>query len=193
MENKIEIYTSKEGSTQIEVQFDGETVWLNQSQLVDLFQSSKANISEHIKGIFRSGELISEATVRKFRTVRQEGKRLVTREIEYYNLDVIISVGYRVNSKRGIEFRQWATKRLKDYLIEGVAINEKRLHQKNKEIQVLHDGIRILSWVITICGSQQGRRNGNREKIVDQRIEQEVGIRKRNEELYLWKSNKILN
>ncbi len=98
---------------------------------MDLFQSSKANISEHIKGIFRSGELISEATVRKFRTVRQEGKRLVTREIEYYNLDVIISVGYRVNSKRGIEFRQWATKRLKDYLIEGVAINEKRLKERN--------------------------------------------------------------
>lgn len=148
MENKIEIYTSKEGSIQIEVQFDGETVWLNQSQLMDLFQSSKANISEHIKGIFRSGELFTEATVRKFRTVRQEGKRMVSREIEYYNLDVIISIGYRVNSKRGIEFRQWATKRLKDYLIEGVAINEKRLRQKNKEIQVLHDGIRILSRVI---------------------------------------------
>lgn len=148
MENKIEIYTSPDGSTQIEVQFEGETVWLNQRQLMDLFQSSKANISEHIKGIFRSGELFTEATVRKFRTVRQEGKRMVSREIEYYNLDVIISIGYRVNSKRGIEFRQWATKRLKDYLIEGVAINEKRLRQKNKEIQVLHDGIRILSRVI---------------------------------------------
>ncbi len=148
MENKIEIYTSPDDSTQIEVQFEGETVWLNQSQLMDLFQSSKANISEHIKGIFRSGELFTEATVRKFRTVRQEGKRMVSREIEYYNLDVIISIGYRVNSKRGIEFRQWATKRLKDYLIEGVAINEKRLRQKNKEIQVLHDGIRILSRVI---------------------------------------------
>ena len=148
MENKIEIYTSPDDSTQIEVQFEGETVWLNQRQLMDLFQSSKANISEHIKGIFRSGELFTEATVRKFRTVRQEGKRMVSREIEYYNLDVIISIGYRVNSKRGIEFRQWATKRLKDYLIEGVAINEKRLRQKNKEIQVLHDGIRILSRVI---------------------------------------------
>ncbi len=148
MENKIEIYASKEGLTHIEVQLDGDTVWLNQSQIIQLFDSSKANISEHIKRIFLSGELSADSTVRKIRTVQQEGKRQVSREIDYFNLDLIISVGYRVNSKRGIEFRQWATKRLKDYLIEGVAINEKRLEQKNKEIQVLHDGIRILSRAI---------------------------------------------
>lgn len=148
MENKIEIYASLEGQTRIEVQFEGDTVWLNQSQLIELFQSSKANISEHIKRIFISEELSADSTVRKIRTVQQEGKRQVSREIDYFNLDLIISVGYRVNSKRGIEFRQWATKRLKDYLIEGVAINEKRLEQKNKEIQVLHDGIRILSRAI---------------------------------------------
>ena len=148
MENQIEIYTSKEGQTQIEVQFKGDTVWLNQSQLIELFQSSKANISEHIKSIFLSDELSADSTVRNFRTVQKEGKRLVSREIDYFNLDVIISIGFRVNSRRGIEFRQWATQRLKDYLIEGVAINEKRLAQKNKEIQVLHDGIRILSRAI---------------------------------------------
>jgi prophage maintenance system killer protein len=148
MENKMEIYQSKEGKTQIEVQFEDDTVWLNQSQLIELFQSSKANISEHIKRIFHSDELSHDSTVRKFRTVQKEGKRQVSREIDYFNLDVIISVGYRVNSRRGIEFRQWATQRLKDYLIEGVAINEKRLAQKNKEIKVLHDGIRILSRAI---------------------------------------------
>ena len=148
MENKIEIYASIEGQTRIEVQFEGDTVWLNQSQLIELFQSSKANISEHIKRIFIQEELSADSTVRKIRTVQQEGKRQVSREIDYFNLDLIISVGYRVNSKRGIEFRQWATQRLKDYLIEGVAINEKRLEQKNKEIQVLHDGIRILSRAI---------------------------------------------
>lgn len=148
MENQIEIYTSNEGQTQIEVNFDGDTVWLSQTQLIVLFNSSKANISAHIKRIFLSGELPFSSTVRKMRTVQLEGKRQVSREIEYYNLDVIISVGYRVNSRRGIEFRQWATQRLKDYLIEGIAINEKRLEEKNKEIQVLHDGIRILSRAI---------------------------------------------
>jgi len=111
MENKIEIYASKEGLTHIEVQFDGDTVWLNQSQIIQLFDSSKANISEHIKRIFLSEELSAEATVRKIRTVQQEGKRQVSRDIDYFNLDVIISVGYRVNSRTGIEFRQWATKR----------------------------------------------------------------------------------
>lgn len=148
MKNQIEIYKSKEGQTQIEVQFEGDTVWLNQSQIIELFQSSKANISEHIKRIFISDELSPDSTVRKFRIVQKEGKRQVTREIDYYNLDLIISVGYRVNSRRGIEFRQWATQRLKDYLTEGVVINEKRLAQKNKEIQFLHDGIKILSRAI---------------------------------------------
>lgn len=148
MENQIEIFKSTEGITQIEVRIEGDSVWLNQNQLIDLFESSKANISEHIKRIFQSNELSPDSTVRKFRTVQLEGKRQVSREIEFFNLDVIISVGYRVNSHRGVEFRQWATKRLKDYLIEGVAINEKRLAEKDKEIQVLHDGIRILSRVI---------------------------------------------
>ncbi len=157
METQIEIYTSKEGQTQIEVQFEGDTVWLNQSQLIELFHSSKANISEHIKNIFLSEELSPDSTVREFRTVQKEGKRLVTRDIEFFNLDVIISVGFRVNSRRGIEFRQWATQRLKDYLIEGVSINEKRLAQKNKEIKVLHDGIRILSRAI----EEQANNNEN--------------------------------
>lgn len=155
MGNQIEIFKSTEGITQIEVRIEGDSVWLNQNQLIDLFESSKANISEHIKRIFQSNELSPDSTVRKFRTVQLEGKRQVSREIEFFNLDVIISVGYRVNSHRGVEFRQWATKRLKDYLIEGVAINEKRLAEKDKEIQVLHDGIRILSRVIEDTTSHQ--------------------------------------
>lgn len=107
--NDIIIYKSQDKKTEIQVKFDGDTVWLNQFQLVELFNSSKGNISDHINNILKTGELNQKATVRKFRTVRKEGKRNVEREIQFYNLDVIISVGYRVNTKRGIQFRQWAT------------------------------------------------------------------------------------
>lgn len=148
MSNKIEIYRSSDGKTEIHVQLNGDTLWLTQNQIVELFQSSKANISEHIKHIFHSEELDDSSTVRKFRTVQMEGRREVERERIHYNLDVIISVGYRVNSKRGTQFRQWASQRLKDYLVEGVAINNKRLEQRDKQIQLLQDGIRIISRAI---------------------------------------------
>jgi prophage maintenance system killer protein len=148
MEHQIEIYTSPDGSTQIEVQFEGDTFWLNLNQISSLFEKDKSVISRHLSNIYKEGELVRNSTVAKNATVQIEADREVKREIEYYNLDAILSVGYRVNSKRGTQFRQWATKRLKDYLIEGIAINEKRLAQKNKEIQVLHDGIRILGRAI---------------------------------------------
>lgn len=148
MENQIEIYQGSDGQTQIEVKFENETTWLTNSQLVELFKSSKANISEHIKNIFESEELNKDSTVRDFRTVQMEGKRAVERDRVHYNLDVIIAVGYRVNSKRGTLFRQWATQRLKDFLVQGYAINEKRLSQKHQEVQTLKDGIRILSRAI---------------------------------------------
>jgi prophage maintenance system killer protein len=148
MENKIEIYQAENGQTQIEVRFENETTWLTNSQLVELFKSSKANISEHIKHVFESEELDKDSTVRNFRTVQVEGKRSVERERVHYNLDVIIAVGYRVNSKRGTQFRQWATQRLKDFLVQGYAINEQRLSQKQQEVQTLKDGIRILSRAI---------------------------------------------
>ena len=112
-ENEIIVYKPDE-TLALQVRVEDETVWLSQAQIVELFNSSKANISEHLKHIFDSGELMKDATVRKFRTVRQEGNRSVTRMIEYFNLDVIISVGYRVNTVRGIQFRQWANKVLKD-------------------------------------------------------------------------------
>jgi hypothetical protein len=132
MENQIEIYTSQDGSTQIEVQFKGDTFWLNLNQISSLFDRDKSVISRHLSNIYKEGELDQISTVAKNATVQIEADRQVKREIEFYNLDAILSVGYRVNSKRGTQFRQWATKRLKDYLIEGVAINEKRLEQKNK-------------------------------------------------------------
>jgi len=105
MESKIEIYQSQDGATSIDVMFEQDTVWLTNAQLVTLFDSSKANISEHIKHIFLSGELDDVPTVRKFRTVQKEGSRLIERDRIHYNLDVIIAVGYRVNSKQGTRFR----------------------------------------------------------------------------------------
>lgn len=145
MEHRIELFTLSDGSTQIEVQFEGDTFWLNLNQISSLFEKDKSVISRHLKNVFTSDELIRDSVVAKNATTAQDGK---TYAVEYYNLDAILSVGYRVNSKRGTQFRQWATRRLKDYLIEGVAINEQRLAQKNKEIKVLHDGIRILSRAI---------------------------------------------
>ena len=104
-DSQIVLY-QPDSTVSLEVKLEGETVWLTQAQMVELFGSSKANISEHIANIYQQGELLEEATVRKFRTVRKEGTRLVTRNLDYYNLDMIISVGFRVNSRRGILFRQ---------------------------------------------------------------------------------------
>jgi hypothetical protein len=124
---EIAIYQSKDGQTKIDVRFEDETVWLTQAQLVELYQSSKSNISEHIKHIFEEGELTEEATVRKFRTVQFEGGREVTREQTFYNLDMIISLGYRVKSMVATQFRRWATDLLKEYLKKGYALDDKRL------------------------------------------------------------------
>jgi prophage maintenance system killer protein len=154
MENLIEIYKTPDDTIQIEVKLEGETFWLSLNQIAMLFEKDNSVISRHLNNIYKEGELDRVSTVAKNATVQIEGERSVSRNIEFYNLDAIISVGYRVNSKRGTQFRQWATKRLKEYLIEGVAINEKRLAEKNKEIQVLHDGIRILSRVIEDTTSQ---------------------------------------
>lgn len=145
---EIEIYKDKDNQTQIEVKFDEETVWLNQSQLAELFKGSRTNIVEHIKNIYKTGELDEMATCRKFRQVQQEGKRNVSRQIDHYNLDVIISVGYRINSKRGTQFRQWATQRLKDYLVKGYAINEKRLKETQTQFRELKQAVALLGKVV---------------------------------------------
>ncbi|MEB2776333.1 RhuM family protein [Algoriphagus sp. D3-2-R+10] len=148
MENKIEIYQAANGQTQIEVRFEQETVWLSQVQMATLFNQTKQNISLHINNCYKEGELKPEATVKESLTVQREGKRNIERKIKQYNLDVIISVGYRVKSQHGTRFRQWATQRLKDFLVQGYAINETRLSQKQQEVQTLKDGIRILSRAI---------------------------------------------
>ncbi len=147
MSNKIEIYKSGD-SSEIKVQFDNDTVWLNQYQLTELFQTDRTSILKHIQNIYSTNELDKKSTCAKFAQVRLEGERRVTRRILHYNLDMIISVGYRVNSKRGVQFRQWATQRLKDYLVKGYAINEKRLAQKQQEVQYLKTGLRILGRAI---------------------------------------------
>ena len=123
------LYQTEDGETRIEARMVNESVWLTQAQMSDLFQKDKRTISEHIQNIFEEGELSEAATVRKFRTVRIEGERSVSRDLEYYNLDVIISVGYRVKSHRGTQFRIWATQRLRDYLIKGFAMDDERLKQ----------------------------------------------------------------
>lgn len=141
LENKIEIYQSPDGII-FNVQLSNETFWLSQEQLTVLFEKDQSVISRHLINVFKEGELVKESNMQKMHIPNSD------KPVTFYNLDVIISVGYRVKSIRGTQFRQWATKRLKDYLTEGVAINEKRLEQKNKEIQVLHDGIRIISRAI---------------------------------------------
>ncbi|MFZ7159039.1 RhuM family protein [Avibacterium gallinarum] len=133
MQNQIEIYQSQDGSTQVEVQFNQDTVWLSLQQMADIFGRDKSVISRHLRNIFKEGELDPISTVAKNATVQKEGNRLVERNIEFYNLDVIISVGYRVNSKAGTQFRIWATQRLKEYLFQGYTLNQKRLTEKGVE------------------------------------------------------------
>ena len=126
-QGEIIIYQTDDGNTQIDVRFVDETVWLTQQQMADLYQSSRTNIVEHIQHIYEEGELDEESTCRKFRQVRKEGNRQVSREMPYYNLDMIISLGYRVKSKIATNFRRWATERLKEYMIKGFTMDDERL------------------------------------------------------------------
>ena len=124
---EIIIYQSESGDTKIDVRFEDETVWLTQAQMEVLFGSSHANVVEHIKNIYDEGELDEQSTCRKFRQVRQEGNRSVTRDVLYYNLDMIISLGYRIKSSIATQFRRWATARLKEYMIKGFTMDDERL------------------------------------------------------------------
>ena len=139
IENKGEIiiYRAEDNTVQLDVRMENETVWLSQQQMVQLFNSTKQNISLHIGNIFREGELQKEATVKEYLTVQTEGNRQVCRKVLYYNLDVIISVGYRVKSQRGVQFRQWANRILKDYLVKGYAINEKIRREQLSDLRQL--------------------------------------------------------
>lgn len=135
MKNEIILFENQD--VRLEVNMKDETVWLSQQQMAELFDSSRTNIIEHINNIYSDGELDKISTCQDFRQVRKEGKRDVVRSIPFYNLDMIISVGYRVNSKRGIIFRKWANKVLKDYLLKGYAVNQKRLEYLEKTIKLI--------------------------------------------------------
>jgi len=130
--NKIIIYNTEDGRTKVEVKIENETVWLSQKQMAELFNKDTRTINEHIKNVFFEGELVENSTIRKFRIVQKEGNREVVRDIDYYNLDVIISVGYRVKSHQGTQFRIWATQRLKEYIIKGFVLDDERL--KNPDL-----------------------------------------------------------
>ena len=141
--NDIIIYQGKNGRD-VEVRVESETIWLTQAQIVDLFQSSKANVSEHLKHILVEEELDEISTVRNFRTVQMEGKRQVERETAHYNLDMIIALGYRINSKRATAFRMWATDVLKRYMIQGYAVNRQKLEAERKKLADLTKIIELI-------------------------------------------------
>ncbi len=145
--NQIEIYKAKDGQTQIEVKFEEDSVWLTQKQMAGLFEKDADTISLHLKNIYSEDELEEKSTTEFFSVVQKEGKRKVTRSIKFYNLDAILSVGYRVNSRRGTQFRQWATQRLKDYLVKGYALNEKRLNQVLQNMQQLEEAVKQIQHV----------------------------------------------
>ena len=148
MENQIEIYITLNGETAIEVKFDSDTVWLNQYQIAALFDVNRTSILKHIQNIYSTRELEENSTCAIFAQVRKEGKRTVKRDVLHYNLDAIISVGYRVNSKQGIQFRQWATRRLTDYLVKGYAINEQKLKASREQLITLKQSIQLLENVV---------------------------------------------
>ncbi len=144
--NEIEIYTSSQNNIELKVNFDNDTVWLTQAQMALLFGKARTTITEHIQNTFREGELEEKVVCRDFRHTTQHGAitgKTQQRNTKYYNLDVIISVGYRVKSKQGTQFRQWATQRLKDYLVNGYALNEKRLKELNYKYADLTQAIKV--------------------------------------------------
>ena len=136
-QDQIVIYQTEDGKTQIDVRLENETVWLTQAQMAELFQTDRTSIVRHINNIYKVEELDRESTCAKIAQVQIEGKRTVKRNIPYFNLDMIISVGYRVNSKRGVKFRQWANRVLKDYLVKGYAVNERIRHEQIGELRQL--------------------------------------------------------
>ena len=142
LNNEIVIYQSEDGKTQLDVKLEGETVWLNRQQLAELFDRDVKTIGKHINNALKEELNDGIPTVAKFATVQKEGTRNVNREIEYYNLDMIISVGYRVKSRRGVEFRRWANSVLKQYLIKGYAVNERIRKQEGIERWVTQSHIR---------------------------------------------------
>lgn len=146
--NQIIIYQTPDGQTAIDVTLENETLWLSQRLMAELFDKDSDTISLHIKNIYNDGELDEKATTEVFSVVQQEGKRNIKREVTHYNLDVILSVGYRVSSKRGTQFRIWANKVLKEYLVKGYALNEKRLNEESQQLAALKQTVRLMGNVL---------------------------------------------
>lgn len=150
--SEVKIYQLDNGKTEIEVILENNTVWLSKKQMSELFQKDTDTISLHLKNIYESDELDEFLTTEEYSVVQQEGKRKIKRKIKFYNLDAIISVGYRVNSKRGVLFRIWANKIIKDYLIKGYSLNEKLLSQQNQQLKELQESVKILGNVLKLKG-----------------------------------------
>ena len=142
-QKQVLIYQAEDGSFQTEIRLESDTIWLNQKQMSELFNTSTDNIGLHIKNVYADGELSEKATTEEYSVVRLEGKRKVSRRVKHYNLDAIISVGYRVNSKQGTQFRIWANKVLREYLLQGYALNESKLKQQTKQIVQLKDTLAL--------------------------------------------------
>lgn len=142
-ENKIQIFHTPGGEVRLEVALETDTVWLNQRQIATLFDKDVRTVNEHIRNVYDEQEVNREPTIRKFRIVQQEGARQVERDVEHYNLDVIISVGYRVKSARGVQFRQWATQRLRDYLVQGYSLNQQRIEAQQEKLAKLKQAIAV--------------------------------------------------
>jgi death-on-curing family protein len=142
---EIVIYKAKDNTIRLDVRLEKETVWLSQFQMAKLFNKTSPTINEHLKNIYHEGELERNSTIRKFRIVQIEGKRRIERNIDFYNLDVIISVGYRVKSMRGTQFRIWATTVLRNYLVKGYALNQKRLHEHERALKELRETIAFIT------------------------------------------------
>ena len=143
------VYKTEDGKLKIDVKFQDETVWLSLNQMAELFQTTKQNASLHIRNLFDEGELNREATVKESLTVQQEGDRNVKRQVEFYNLDVIISVGYRVKSHRGTQFRIWATQRLKEYIVKGFVLDDERLKNPDQPFDYFEELMRRIQDIRT--------------------------------------------
>ena len=146
---QVQIFMTADGQAQLQVALEQETVWLSQAQMGQLFSTSPENVLMHLQNIFKDDELEESATTKEFLVVRQEGKRQVRRRIKHYNLDAIISVGYRVSSKRATQFRRWATAVLKDHLVQGYTLNQQRLQERGIEFE---QAINLLSRTLSNQG-----------------------------------------
>jgi hypothetical protein len=149
--SELILYQTEDNRTRIEVRLENETVWLSLNQMAELFQTTKQNVSLHIQNIYAEGELRREATVKEYLTVQKEGSREVSRSLEHYNLDVIISVGYRVKSHRGTQFRIWATQRLREYIVKGFTLDDERLKQGGTKNEYFDGLYNVVDYIDKLC------------------------------------------